>query len=107
MGNYVPALETNRHIELPFKNFSESEHATWRSLFMGLENKRSRQLHKIFDDGVKYLKITSERVPDLGAVNELLMNRTGFRGVPVEGLENPESFFFMLSQRKFPIGNFI
>ena len=46
-------------------------------------------------------------MPDLVAVNRRLAERTGFRGVPVEGYLAPPEFFARLAQDEFPIGNFI
>lgn len=60
-----------------------------------------------FAEGLEALGITGDRVPDLDAVNAKLRRLTGWEGVPVEGLEEGESFYRMLSERKFPIGNFI
>ena len=61
----------------------------------------------LFSAGLETLKIGADQIPDLDQVNRLLRERTGFRGVPVEGLKEPISFFKMLSEREFPVGNFI
>jgi phenylalanine-4-hydroxylase len=100
--------EMNHHAkELEFKNFTPNEHETWKTLFSNLNAKRPLQLHPIFQKGLDALKMTQTEIPSLEEVNKILRERTGFRGVAVEGLESPESFFVLLSERKFPIGNFI
>ena len=94
-------------MRIPFKRFSETEHETWRELYSRQNKKRGDQMVDQFSAGLEVLKIGSEKIPDLDQVNRLLRAQTGFSGVPVEGLKEPISFFKMLSQREFPIGNFI
>lgn len=93
--------------EVPLRQYSKNEHETWRMLFSRLSPKRSKQIHPIFLDGLDALKIKEDGIPDLTEVNSILKRKTGFIGVPVEGLEEAGSFFSMLAKRKFPIGNFI
>ncbi|MCB0340693.1 MAG: phenylalanine 4-monooxygenase [Pseudobdellovibrionaceae bacterium] len=90
----------------PFRNFTDEERDTWKLLFRNLEYSRTHQAHPIFPKGVKALGLC-EDLPDLDEVNEILMDFTGWQGVPVEGLEDFESFYPGLAERKFPIGNFI
>ena len=92
---------------LAFRKYSSLDHDTWRSLFERQAEKRDRQIHPLISRGIERLGLTPERVPDLEEVNRRLEPLTGFRGVPVEGLEKDAHFFEMLSERRFPIGNFI
>jgi phenylalanine-4-hydroxylase len=46
-------------------------------------------------------------VPDLEELNAILEPRTGWRTIAVAGLVPDEIFFAMLSERIFPVGNFI
>lgn len=94
-------------MSLAFRTFTPDEHETWRRLFEGQAPKRDRQIHPIFSRGLSALGITAEGVPALDDVNRKLERLTGFRGIPVEGLEKDQSFFAMLAERAFPIGNFI
>lgn len=89
------------------REFSPEEHNTWQLLFARLKEKRSRQIVKIFSEGIEALGITGARIPDLDEVNLRLSALTGFRGTPVEGFEEAASFYEMLSRREFPIGFFI
>ena len=90
-----------------YKFFSESEHATWKSLFNNLDHCRKHQAHSIFANGVQKLGLNGERIPDLKEVNRTLSKISGWQGIAVEGLEENESFFTGLANRTFPIGNFI
>ena len=90
-----------------FKNFSEEDHATWKRLFERLDYSRQFQAHPLFTKGVASLHIPTDRVPDINEINVNLSAATGFRGVPVEGLEDARSFFEALADKTFPIGNFL
>ena len=92
---------------LELKEFTDSEHQTWKSLFERQAPLRAHQLVDEFNEGLHYLAMESASVPDLKRINRLLKKKTGFSGVPVTGHEDPRSFFPMLADRKFPIGNFI
>lgn len=93
--------------ELPFREFNATEHETWCELYNRQTPLRSQQIVPLFEKGLHDLGITGDRIPDLQSVNRKLEARTGFTGVPVEGLEEGSNFFSMLQDRKFPIGNFI
>jgi phenylalanine-4-hydroxylase len=90
-----------------WREFSPGEHHTWRLLFERQLPKRREQIAGLFSEGIEALGFTADRIPDLQAVNRKLIALTGFRGVPVAGFEEPESFYEMLSRREFPIGYFI
>lgn len=90
-----------------YRMFSQQEHQTWKTLFDNLAYCRKEQAFAIFDEGVKKLGLNANAIPDIDEVNRKLLAMTGWQGVPVEGLEQNASFFVGLSERKFPIGNFI
>jgi phenylalanine-4-hydroxylase len=92
---------------MKFKNFTPAEHETWKQLFQRQVPLRSQQLVHEFEEGIEFLGLNENGIPDLDQVNQRLKQRTGFQGVPVTGHEDPRSFFPMLSERLFPIGNFI
>lgn len=91
----------------PFLAFSAEDNETWRLLFERQSSQLSEQVVDLFEDGLRILQMEASRIPDLAKINHLLSERTGFRAIPVEGLEKAESFFQMLACREFPIGNFI
>ena len=87
--------------------FSSEENQTWEKLYQGVGFARDFQIHPLFKAGLVKLNLESDAIPDLEVVNDRLKELTGFSGVLVDGHEDPQSFFPMLKQRKFPIGNFI
>jgi phenylalanine-4-hydroxylase len=60
-----------------------------------------------FFDGIDLLKLSHPGVPDVEGLNAILKPRTGWRTVAVPGLVPDDVFFAMLSERVFPVGNFI
>lgn len=92
---------------MEFRKFTPEEHGTWATLYGRQAPLRAQQVSWQFDLGLELLDIPSNRVPDLSQVNRTLSALTGWTGVPVTGHEDPKSFFPMLAERKFPIGNFI
>jgi phenylalanine-4-hydroxylase len=60
-----------------------------------------------FLDGIDLLRLSHPGVPDVEGLNAILEPRTGWRTVAVPGLVPDDVFFAMLSERVFPVGNFI
>jgi phenylalanine-4-hydroxylase len=60
-----------------------------------------------FLDGIDLLRLSHPGVPDVAGLNAILTPRTGWRTVAVPGLVPDAIFFAMLSERVFPVGNFI
>jgi phenylalanine-4-hydroxylase len=60
-----------------------------------------------FLDGMDLLRLSHPGVPDVEGLNRRLEPSTGWRTVAVPGLVPDEAFFAMLSQRIFPVGNFV
>src|SRR5215210_2119472 len=58
-------------------------------------------------DGIDLLRLSHPGVPDVEGLNAILEPRTGWRTVAVPGLVPDDIFFAMLSERVFPVGNFI
>lgn len=79
----------------------------WGAILHEHRRHRDQQICDIFLRGVEILGLTEKHIPDLEGINRILLARTGFRGVLVEGLEEGPRFFRMLAQGEFPVGNFI
>lgn len=89
------------------RDFGPEGLKTWALTLNNHSQTRKSQVMDIFHEGIEKLKITHEEIPSLDEINLKLKSMTGFQGVFVEGLEDGESFYKMLSERKFPIGDFI
>ena len=88
-------------------SFSPEDHAVWDLLFARQVELLGTRVVSAFLDGIDLLKLAHPGVPDVEGLNAILEPRTGWRTVAVPGLVPDEIFFAMLSERVFPVGNFI
>jgi phenylalanine-4-hydroxylase len=87
--------------------FTEEDHAVWDLLFARQVELLGTRVVTPFLDGIDLLRLSRPGVPDLDELNAILEPRTGWRTVAVTGLVPDDIFFAMLSERVFPVGNFI
>jgi len=87
--------------------FTDDDHAVWDLLFARQVELLGSRVVAPFLDGIDLLRLSHPGVPDLGELNAILEPRTGWRTVAVTGLVPDDIFFAMLSERVFPVGNFI
>jgi phenylalanine-4-hydroxylase len=90
-----------------WETFTEEDHAVWDLLFARQVELLGSRVVTPFLDGIDLLRLGHPGIPELGELNAILEPRTGWRTVAVPGLVPDESFFAMLADRVFPIGNFI
>jgi phenylalanine-4-hydroxylase len=87
--------------------FTGEDHAVWDLLFARQVELLGTRVVSAFFDGIDLLKLTHPGVPDVEGLNAILEPWTGWRTVAVPGLVPDHVFFAMLSERVFPVGNFI
>ena len=87
--------------------FTDEDHAVWDLLFARQVELLGSRVVAPFLDGIGLLRLSHPGVPDVEGLNAILEPRTGWRTVAVRGLVPDDIFFAMLSQRIFPVGNFI
>jgi phenylalanine-4-hydroxylase len=90
-----------------WESFSKEDHAVWDLLFARQVDLLGSRVVSPFLDGIDLLKLSHPGVPDVDELNAILEPRTGWRTVAVPGLVPDDIFFAMLSERVFPVGNFI
>jgi phenylalanine-4-hydroxylase len=90
-----------------WQSFTEEDHAVWDLLFARQVELLGTRVVSAFFDGIDLLKLSHPGVPDVEGLNAILEPRTGWRTVAVPGLVPDDIFFAMLSERVFPVGNFI
>ena len=88
-------------------SFTAEDHAVWDLLFARQVELLGSRVVSPFLDGIDLLRLSHPGVPDVEGLNALLTPRTGWRVVAVPGLVPDDIFFAMLSERVFPVGNFI
>jgi phenylalanine-4-hydroxylase len=87
--------------------FTADDHAVWDLLFARQVELLGSRVVSPFLAGIDLLRLSRPGVPDLDELNAILEPRTGWRTVAVTGLVPDDIFFAMLSERVFPVGNFI
>ena len=87
--------------------FTPDDHAVWDLLFARQVELLGSRVVAPFLDGIDLLRLSHPGVPELAELNAILEPRTGWRTVAVPGLVPDAIFFAMLSNRVFPVGNFI
>ena len=87
--------------------FTPDDHAVWDLLFARQVELLGGRVVAPFLDGIDLLRLSHPGVPELAELNAILEPRTGWRTVAVPGLVPDAIFFAMLSNRVFPVGNFI
>jgi phenylalanine-4-hydroxylase len=90
-----------------WESFTDDDHAVWDLLFARQVDLLGTRVVTPFLDGIDLLRLSHPGVPDLEGLNRILEPRTGWRTVAVTGLVPDDIFFAMLSERIFPVGNFI
>ena len=90
-----------------WETFTDDDHAVWDLLFARQVELLGTRVVAPFLDGIDLLRLSHPGVPELAELNAILEPRTGWRTVAVTGLVPDEIFFAMLSERVFPVGNFI
>ncbi|HYX46378.1 MAG TPA: phenylalanine 4-monooxygenase, partial [Sphingomicrobium sp.] len=90
-----------------WESFTDDDHSVWDLLFARQVELLGTRVVSPFLDGIDLLKLSHPGVPDVDGLNAILEPRTGWRTVAVPGLVPDDVFFSMLSERVFPVGNFI
>jgi len=106
MSDLVTEGAKGLHTE-SLRSFTIDEQATWTQLFTSLHGVRKEMAWSGFNAALDELEMGGDQIPDLQNINHILQKKTGWRGVPVNGLEDGYSFYPALARREFPIGNFI
>ena len=90
-----------------WESFTTENHSVWDLLFARQVDLLGSRVVSAFLDGIDLLRLSHPGVPELAELNAILEPRTGWRTVAVPGLVPDEIFFAMLSERVFPVGNFV
>jgi phenylalanine-4-hydroxylase len=107
VGGRRPLRWQDHVVPQNWQAFTDEEHAVWDLLFARQVELLGSRVVAPFLDGIDLLRLSHPGVPDVEGLNAILEPRTGWRTVAVRGLVPDDIFFAMLSQRIFPVGNFI
>lgn len=94
-------------IDQSWANYTEQEHAVWKTLFERQSKLLPDRACNEFVSGMSDLPIGAHQIPNFLELSETLMKRTGWQIVAVPGLVPDDVFFEHLANRRFPAGHFI
>jgi len=105
----IPGEENWRQHLVPqdWDRFTAEEHGVWDRLFRRQVPYLGSRIVTPFLESIPMLGLDAPGIPDLTRLNERLEPLAGWRCVSVPGLVPDDSFFAMLAEKRFPIGNFI
>jgi phenylalanine-4-hydroxylase len=85
--------------EITDVDYTEDEQDIWRHVATRLEELHQRYASPFYLKAKRDLGITTQRIPQLSEMNRRLMETTGFRLAPIEGLVETRGFLSWLSYR--------
>ena len=94
-------------IDQDWKSYTDEDHGTWQILYNRQRGLLKGRACPEFLDNLDKLGIGDSKIPDFRRLSEALKDLTGWEVVAVPGLIPDLPFFKLLSERKFPAGNFI
>lgn len=106
-GNGDPDAYLSYIVDQAWKDYTPEEHETWRLLYERQFKIMPGRACDEFFEGIEALNIDKQQIPDFKELSKTLKAKTGWEVVAVEGLIPNFPFFKLLSERKFPAGNFI
>lgn len=97
----------NDWLEPEQRQYTRAEHDVWDALYARQSDLLPGRACREFMQGLQRLELGRGGVPQLSAINEVLLPLTGWQVVPVPMLIPDAVFFFHLANRRFPAGNFL
>ncbi|UXI68391.1 phenylalanine 4-monooxygenase [Tahibacter amnicola] len=99
---YVPVY-TTAVIEQPWSTYTETDHATWATLFQRQRELLVGRAAKEFVENQERFGMSADRIPRFDELNRVLRQATGWELIGVEGLLPELTFFEHLANRRFPV----
>ncbi|GAC33345.1 phenylalanine 4-monooxygenase [Paraglaciecola polaris] len=88
-------------------HWSETENKIWQRLITQQKSLLHGRACDEYLQGLALLDLPDDRIPQLGEVNDVLADTTGWEVVQVPALINFDSFFKLLANKQFPVATFI
>jgi phenylalanine-4-hydroxylase len=90
-----------------FVEWTATENETWAHLMARQKDTLPGRACKEFMQGLEILDFPTDRVPQLEEINKKLAETTGWGVEPVPAIIQPQEFFTLLANKKFPAATFI
>jgi phenylalanine-4-hydroxylase len=94
-------------IDQGWSDYTDVDHNTWRTLYNRQMDSLGHHMCPEYLEALDILGFSSEQIPDFREVNARLRALTGWEVIATRGLVKSKPFFDMLTDKKFPSGNFI
>ena len=101
------ASYANLIIDQGWNDYTAEQHDTWKRLYERQMEVLEPRVCPEYLQAIETLGFSAKAIPRFDEVNERLRAETGWEVVATEGLIKSRAFFDMLTDRKFPSGNFI
>lgn len=89
-------------IRQQWSTYTRADHQVWATLYRRRMASLRQTASRLFLAGAEAIGLSADRIPDLREVNARLVERTGWRAVPVAGFLPAGEFFASLARREFP-----
>ncbi|PSU44609.1 phenylalanine 4-monooxygenase [Photobacterium frigidiphilum] len=90
-----------------FIDWSEDENQIWHDLVVRQLTCIKGKACEEYLTGLKLLNLPTDHVPQLKNINRVLKETTGWECVEVPALINFDRFFYLLSNKQFPVATFL
>jgi len=90
-----------------FNAYDEGDKERWKILLDGVLEVQSGVACNSYTEGMKALGENFSDIPRLDLLNNKLVNQTGWKVMPVNGILPCEEFYKLLSQKVFPSATFV
>lgn len=88
-------------------HYSDTENATWQALMQRQMAIIDGRVCQEYIDGLDRLALPEDRIPQLGDIDRVLLEATGWQTAQVPALIPFNTFFELLASRRFPVATFI
>ncbi|MFQ6017042.1 MAG: phenylalanine 4-monooxygenase [Kiloniellaceae bacterium] len=103
----TPKLGDDYVIDQGWADYSEQDHAIWRTLFERQSKLLPGRVCREYLEGLKGLGVAADGIPDFERLSGIMERTTDWRIVAVPGLVPDDVFFRHLANRRFPATNWI
>lgn len=90
-----------------FIQYPEDEHQVWEQLYARQAVNLPGRACKEYLQGLDALAMPKDRIPQLGEIDKVLLETTGWRTAAVPALISFGRFFELLANQEFPVATFI
>ncbi len=108
---FIMSKQTTYQARLPdshgFIEYPDNEHEIWQALYDRQKGNLPRYACDAYLKGLEDLALASDRIPQLGEIDAVLQQATGWKTAAVPALISFEKFFQLLANQEFPVATFI